>query len=143
MAYLVRELMSKDPVTLDEDQDLSLAETIMSLGRIRHLPVVRDGRLVGLVSHRDLLRVQASTLDGLSFEERERQARRVTAAEVMVRDVRSVAPDTPVLEAARLIHKHKLGCLPVVEGRRLVGIVTEADFLGVVIQALEREERGA
>jgi len=130
----VRDIMSTELVTLEEGEDLSLADTIMALARIRHLPVVRDGQLVGLVTHRDLLRAQA---DRLRAGQGDREGAAIDVAEIMTRDVRTVTPDTAVLDAARTIEAEKLGCLPVVEGDLLVGIVTEADFVSLVIEALE------
>ncbi|MFW6067531.1 MAG: CBS domain-containing protein [Myxococcota bacterium] len=134
----VRDVMTADPVTLEEDEDLDLASQLMSLARIRHLPVVKEGRVVGIVSERDLLRAQASRLDEGSAEERQAMNRWVKAGWVMTRGVQQVEPEMPLLEAARLMRTHKYGCLPVVEQGRLVGILTEADFLDYAIQQLER-----
>lgn len=134
----VKDIMSTNLVTLEESEDLELAENVMRFGRIRHLPVVRDGNeLVGLVTHRDLLRAQVSSLAGLSPDERASLSLSIKAGEIMATDVQTVEPGTPVLEAARLLKKHKYGCLPVVEERELVGIITEADFIDLVIRALE------
>lgn len=135
----VKDIMSTNLVTLEEDENLELAENAMRFGRIRHLPVVRDGtKLVGLVTHRDLLRAQVSTLAGLSPDERASLSVSIKAGAIMATDVHTVDPATPVLEAARLLKEHKYGCLPVVEGERLVGIITEADFIDLIIRALER-----
>jgi CBS domain-containing membrane protein len=133
----VRDIMSTELVTLEETEDLSLADTIMALARIRHLPVVRDGALVGLVTHRDLLRAQATRLQAWSDAVEPGLESPVPVADIMVREVRTVTPQTAVLDAARTIEADKLGCLPVVEGNELVGIVTEADFVSLVIEALE------
>jgi CBS domain-containing membrane protein len=131
---LVREIMTTDVVTLDVDENLDVADSVMNLARIRHLPVVDgDGKLVGLVTHRDLLAAQASTM---TPEDRELN-KYVMARQIMRSDVRTVQPETPVLEAARLMQEFKYGCLPVVENGELVGIITEADFLDLVIRALE------
>lgn len=135
----VKDIMSTELVTLEKDEDLALADTIMSLGRIRHLPVVSEGRLAGLVSHRDILRAQASLLADLSVSEDQEWKASVTASEVMRQVIRTVEPETTVLEAARLIYKNKVGCLPVVQDGQLVGIVTEADFVRLVIDGLEAE----
>jgi len=133
----VRHIMSTELVTLDASEDLSLADTIMTLARIRHLPVVDGRRLVGLVTHRDILGAQASLLQRLSADEQRELKSHVKAGEVMVHDVLTVTPGTSVLDAARLIHDEKLGCLPVLENEELVGIVTEADFVSLVIEAIE------
>ncbi|MFW5876006.1 MAG: CBS domain-containing protein [Myxococcota bacterium] len=133
----VRDLMTVDPVTLEQDEDLDLADQLMRLGRIRHLPVVQEGRVVGIISERDLLRTQAGQLDGASADERLEMKRWVKAGWVMTRDVQEVGPDTALLEAAHLMRDRKYGCLPVVEEGRLVGILTEADFVDHVIHELE------
>jgi len=133
----VRDIMSTELVTLAQEEDLSLADTIMSLARIRHLPVVRDGVLLGLVTHRDILRAQLDR--SRSFSQDQAIKRAIKAGEIMTRKVTTVTPDTSLLAAARLIRDQKLGCLPVVDGSdgRLVGLVTEADFVGFVIDALQ------
>lgn len=115
----VGDFMTRDLVTVNEEDDLALAESMLRLGGIRHLPVVRRGQLVGLVTHRDLLRSAAS------------QDRRTTrAGDIMTRDIESVRPGTSLVRAARLMLEKKFGCLPVVEDDgRLVGIITEADFV--------------
>ncbi|MFW5921066.1 MAG: CBS domain-containing protein [Polyangiales bacterium] len=138
MAQLaVRDLMATDIVTLEEDEDLDLAEQLMQLARIRHLPVVRDGDLVGLVTNRDLLRAQASHLAEPSAEQKKAMNLWVKAGWIMTRDVQTVEPDAPLLEAAHMLRNHKYGCLPVVEGGKLVGILTEDDFVRHTIHQLE------
>lgn len=116
----VQDLMSREVVTLRADEDVEQAAQIMQLGRIRHLPVVEDGRLVGLISHRDVLVHDADT----------------KIREAMSEDVQTVSPDTPALAAAELMQEQKYDSLPVVEGDRLVGIVTAADFLALAIKWL-------
>lgn len=115
----VGDFMTRELVTVNESDDLALAENMLRLGGIRHLPVVREGRLVGLVTHRDLLRSAMS-----------RDRRSTTAGDIMTRELESVRPDTSLVRAARLMLEKKFGCLPVVEGSgRLVGIITESDFV--------------
>ena len=137
----VDKIMATDLVTLEEDEDLAIADTIMNLARIRHLPVVQDGRLVGLITHRDLLRAQVSLFADLSPTESDQLKRQILAGDIMTRDVRTVTPDTPVLDVAKQMFRRKIGCVPVVDGERLVGIVTEADFVRLVIDGLEHERR--
>jgi CBS domain-containing membrane protein len=133
----VLDLMTKDVVTINEDESLEVAEQIMEAGRIHHLPVVsKSGRLVGLVTHADLLRAAVSVLAEPSPNEEEEIKAAVPASVVMSRHISTVAPDTPALRAAEILRRHKYGCLPVVDGGRLVGIVTEGDFVNLVIQAL-------
>lgn len=115
----VGDFMTRELVTLQESDDLALAEQMLRLGSIRHLPVVRSGKLVGLLTHRDLLRVAVHHLPA-----------KTTAAEVMTRDLTSVRPTTSLVQAARTMLSHKFGCLPVCEeDGKLMGIITESDFV--------------
>lgn len=132
-----KDLMATELITLDKSETLDLADEIMRLARVRHLPVLEDGRLAGLVTHRDILRAQVSALAGLSRDQSRELEAKVPVAEVMTSGVRSVEPDTPAVEVARIMRDHKFGCVPVVDGGRLVGIVTEADFLDLVVRALD------
>lgn len=133
----VHELMSTELVTLTEDETLAHAQRCMERGRIRHLPVVRDRRLVGLVTHRDLLAASFSIFAEVESDEQRRVFVTVLVSEVMHRDLMTVGPDTPVAEAARILLRSKYGCLPVVDdGGRLVGLVTEADFLRLTVRLL-------
>lgn len=134
----VRDLMSAPVLSLVESQSLPLAEELMRQKHIRHVPVVDSaGLLVGLVTHRDVMAAKISTLAPLSDEEKASLQEGVPVGRIMQTSVWSVTPDTSALAAARTLRDHAFGCLPVVEGRLLVGIVTEADFLGLLIDALE------
>lgn len=120
--YTVRDVMTREVVTLQEEDDLALADRILGLGKIRHLPVERNGRLVGLITHRDLLRAFAAA--------RGRPARSIPARELMTRDIVTVSPDAALRRAAQVMLRQKLGCLPVIsEEGRLVGILTESDLV--------------
>jgi CBS domain-containing protein len=117
----VADFMTKDLVTVRESDDLALAESLLRLAGIRHLPVVRSGKLVGLLTHRDILRSGAAGSQA---------ARDVQVAAAMTRDPVSVRPATSLAQAARTMLDQKFGCLPVCdEDGALVGIVTEADFV--------------
>jgi len=134
----VSDLMSSDLVTLTEDETLAHAQSCMNRGRIRHLPVVRAGKLRGLVTHRDLLAASFSIFSEVNLKEQRRIFSTIQARELMHRDVVTVAPDTSVAEAARILLSNKYGCLPVVEqDGRLVGLITEADFLRMTVRLLE------
>jgi CBS domain-containing protein len=126
----VSEIMRTDFASLELGDPLDFVEDVMNLGRIRHLPVLQGGKLVGVVSQRDLL--AHSLTKALDFEAAHRRAflRSVDVAEAMTRDVIAVAPDTPIEEAARLLLRHRIGCLPVVERDGApVGLVTETDLI--------------
>ena len=133
-----RDLMTTELVTLTEDETLADAQRCMARGRIRHLPVVRDGNLVGLITHRDLLAASFSIFAEVDRGEQRRIFSTVRVVELMHRDVVTVPPDLAVTEAARILLENKYGCLPVVdESDLLLGIVTEADFLRLTVQLLE------
>jgi CBS domain-containing protein len=115
--YTVSDIMTKDPIALDPSDDLALANVIFHFGRLRHLPVVRSGRPVGLVSQRDYLRALGQN-----------GSENILAGSVMTKPVEKVTPTTPLAKALRLMIRKKYGCLPVVNKRgKLVGIVTETD----------------
>lgn len=141
---LVKHLMTSPVVTFFAEQHLPLAEDVMRFKHFRHLPVVDEARrLVGLVSHRDLLAAQISTRTGLSRNERRTVQEDVRVGEIMTRDVWTVRPDVYASIAAATLLDHKYGCLPVVdEDGVLVGIVTEHDFLRFATKVLEAADEG-
>lgn len=133
----VRDIMSTDVVTLTEDETLAHAKRCMDRGRIRHLPVVRDRKLVGLVTHRDLLAASFSIFAEVEPAEQRRVFVTILVAEAMHRDVVTIGPDASVAEAARTLLDNKWGCLPAVDDDGdLLGIVTEADFLRLTVRLL-------
>lgn len=127
----VSQIMRAEFASLRSEDRLDLADQVMKLGRVRHLPVLdTDGRLVGIVSNRDLL--EASLTSVLEFEPSQRRGflHSVGVAEVMQADVETVAPDTPLGVAAASMIRNKIGCLPVVrDDGIMVGLVTETDLL--------------
>jgi CBS domain-containing membrane protein len=140
--YLVRDLMSGNVVTLTRGQSVTFARELMQLKCLRHLPVVDEqGLLVGLVTHRDLLAAAISSLAPLSAAEREELQFRVPVARAMREQVWTIDPEAPADAAARLMLDHRIGCLPVTEGRRLVGILTEADLVEAAAILLPRLNR--
>ena len=126
----VRDLMTTDVIVLHADSPLISAEEVMNLSRVRHLPCVKDGKFVGLLTHRDLLRAY---LPVGSSVDRQIHASRSKVREYMRTDVESITPDVDLDRAAQLLREHKYGCLPVVDDGRLVGIVTPHDFLRHVV----------
>ena len=139
---LVKHLMSKPVVSLFAEQSLPLAGDIMTFKHLRHLPVIDDGgHLIGLVSHRDLLGAQISTLTGLTDADRRATEDRICVREIMTTELWTVEPDALASVAGRTMLDHQYGCLPVVDDHRvLVGIVTESDFLSFAVKTLERRD---
>ena len=130
--------MTREVVTLFEEDNLVGVEEGMQRYKFRHLPVVDEGKLVGLVTHRDLLRVAASELEPTAARRTEHLKQSVFVRDVMRRDLVTVREDTPLEDAGRLLWNNKLGCLPVTkDDGSLVGIVTEADYVKLAIRLLE------
>ena len=126
----VDRIMSRDVLQVAEDARVTQLAALMRDRHIRHLPVVRDGRLGGLITSHDLERVAPSPVTTLSVGEANYLLGKLTAGKVMRAQVVTCAPDTLVEEAARLLREKKIGCLPVVEsGGALVGILTHEDLL--------------
>ena len=125
----VREIAQRKVVTISASERLSTVEDIMTLAGVRHMPVVHGGELVGVVSERDLLRASLSALADHRRAERRAFLHGVDIARVMSSPAITIAPHASVEEAALLMAERKIGCLPVVEGGRLVGLVTETDLL--------------
>jgi acetoin utilization protein AcuB len=129
---LVRDIMSVKPITVDPETLMLEARQRMMDGRIRHLVVTEDSRIVGIVTDRDIRLNLPSPATSLSVWEINFLLARLTVREVMTGSVVVVDPDRPAAEAARIMLDHKIGALPVVDGGRLVGIVTESDFVRAV-----------
>jgi CBS domain-containing membrane protein len=129
----VKEIMTKEVSTLGRNDTLDSADDIMTLERIRHLPVLDEGRVVGVVSQRDLFRSALAAALGYGEKAQKMLLRTIRVKEVMSEPAITVSPEASAKEATRLMLEHKIGCLPVVEGRTLVGIVTETDILRYVV----------
>jgi CBS domain-containing protein len=125
----VRDIMPEKMVTISEGDRLSTVEDIMTLGRVRHMPVVHAGKLVGVVSERDLLRASLSSLTDFRAEAHRAFLHGVEIGRVMSSPPVVIHPDASVEEAAQLMAERKIGCLPVVEGDELLGLITETDVL--------------
>jgi CBS domain-containing protein len=128
----VEEIMMGAPVTLKPEDTLDLANDLISLGRIRHIPVVEDGRLIGLLTARDLIGAAASQIFGLKQKRKSALLKTILIKDVMKKNVITVSPRTSIKEAARLMAKKKIGCVPVVETGALVGLLTTTDILRFV-----------
>jgi CBS domain-containing protein len=129
---IAREIMMGSPVTLKPEDTLDLANDVISLGRIRHIPVVQDGRLVGMITERDLIGAAASKIFGLKQASKSALLKTVMIKDVMKKRVITVTPDTPIKEAVHLMAEKKIGCVPVVSDGVVVGLVTTTDILRYV-----------
>lgn len=126
----VSDLMTHEVATLQRNDKLSIADNVMRLGRIRHLPVIdEDGQLVGIVSQRDLFRGALVKAFGYGSTAQKRVMDTIVVKEVMATEVQTATPQMSLKDAARVMSEKKIGCLPVVEDGKLVGIVTEGDFV--------------
>ncbi len=134
----VERFMTANPITASPDTSLRKALELLATHRIRHLPVVHAKRLVGIITDRDIRQMLPSSLSVPEELERfQTWGARVKVGEVMNRQVISVTPDTRTEKAARLMVERRIGCLPVLRGSMLVGIVTTIDLL----RAMAGEDR--
>lgn len=125
----ISQIMSKNPVSLAPDQSLSQAEKIFDDLNIRHIPIVSEGRIIGIISRSDLLRVSTTEFDE---EENEIEAvvfDRFTIPQVMTKNPITVNADRTIRETARILSFHSFNALPVVKDGELVGIVTATDLI--------------
>lgn len=125
----VKDIMIKEVATLDVDDELSLANDIMRLGRIRHLPVVSGENLAGIISERDLFRSSLAQALGYGNKDTREVMKTLRIKDVMVKQMVTVPPDMDLKDAVALMVDRKIGCLPVVEGTKLLGLITETDIL--------------
>ncbi len=128
----VSKIMATDVVALDRNASLGSAKNIMDRRRLRHFPVVENGNVVGVVSQRDVFRASLASM--LGYNERTEKAflDNLSIKGIMSDPPITVTADTRISEAARLMVEKKVGCLPVVDGNRLIGLVTDTDFLKVL-----------
>lgn len=125
----VQGIMAEDVVTIDRNDDLRLVDDIMAERHIRHIPVLEDGQLVGLVTQRDLFKARMSSTMGYGEKAQRSFLHTVRVKEIMVYPVMTVSPEISVSVAAELMIREGIGCLPVVQEGRLTGIVTKTDLL--------------
>jgi len=131
MMLTCEEVMKHPLVTVTESDEVGLAEDLLRQHGFRHVPVVKEGKLVGLLTQRDIL-------------SRACWPREAAIGEAMVRNVTTVRPGTPVRHAARIMRANRISCLPVVDAeRKLLGLITEADLVelaGDLAEELDRED---
>jgi CBS domain-containing protein len=131
----VRDVMSTILTTLMRNDTLVTAEDVMRLGRVRHMPVLdEDGELVGIVSQRDLFHNALLKALGYGSHAAHRAREMTLVKEAMSTELVTTTPTTSLCEAATVMLERKIGCLPVLDGDALVGIITESDFVRLAVK---------
>lgn len=136
----VRELMTGAPITVSPDTPVYEARQLMLKEGFRHLIVTERDRLVGIVTDRDIRLNLPSQATSLSVWEVNYLLTRLTVGQVMSKTVITVGPDRDAHDAARVMLEHKIGALPVMDGERVVGILTETDILLAFVRSGEPVE---
>lgn len=139
---LVGERMSKPVIFISPDLPINEALNLMKRERIRRTPVIQDGRLVGIVSDKDLLNASPSPATSLSVWEMNYLLSKITVKDVMTRKVLTVSEDTPIEEAARIMADNKIGGMPVLKDDKVTGIITETDLFKILLEMMGARERG-
>ena len=132
----VRDLMSTEVATVRRNDKLAIADDVMNLGRVRHTPVLDDHSddVVGILSQRDLFRGALARAIGYGGHAQQKLLNLLVVKDVMTTEPITTTPDAPLADAARLMLTRKIGCLPVLEDGRLVGILTESDFVQLALR---------
>ncbi|WP_196137704.1 HPP family protein [Aliikangiella sp. G2MR2-5] len=138
----VEDIMTRNPESLSRYNSLSDARKLMTEKHFRHIPIVDDnGELIGLVTQRNVLAHGIASQDFADAEELDKIEQGTLLADIMTAKLVTVLPEVKIASAAQLVHKHKFGCLPVVDSdNKLVGIITDHDFVEITIQLLEMME---
>lgn len=134
----VRDWMTPNPITITPKTTLPDAHKLMRDSKIRRLPVVQDGHLVGIVTLGDIREAQPSNATSLSIYELSYLLGKLTVDRLMTRNPQTIAPDASLRQAAQLMLEHKIGGLPVMDRGQLVGIITESDIFRVLVQEPEK-----
>ena len=138
----VGERMSRPVISVSPDASINDVLAMFKKERIRRAPVIKDGKLVGIVSERDLLHATSSSVTTLSIWELNYLISKVKVKSVMTKKVITVHKDTPIEEAARIMADKKIGGLPVVDGERVVGMITETDLFKVFLELMGARDKG-
>jgi len=133
---LVRDIMTNNVITIPSDTPVLEAERIMGFHKFERLPVVDKGKLVGLITKDNLLKASPSDATSFSRGELLYLLSKLTVKDIMVKKVVTVSPNTTVEKAAAIAQKSKVGCLPIVDGKKVVGIVTTNDFFYKILNPL-------
>ena len=139
---IVGERMSHPVISVPPDMPIVDALNLMKREHIRRTPVIKDGKLVGIVSDKDLLNASPSPATSLSVWEMNYLLSKIKVKDVMTKDVLSVTEGTPIEEAARIMADNKIGGLPVLRDSHVVGIITETDLFKIFLELMGAREKG-
>ncbi|MBG7609883.1 MAG: CBS domain-containing protein [Anaerolineae bacterium] len=139
---LVGERMSHPVITIAPELPINTALNIMRQENVRRTPVIEEGKLIGIVSDKDLLNASPSPVSSLSIWEMNYLISKITVADVMTKDVLTISNDTPIEEAARIMADNKIGGLPVIEDSKVVGIITETDLFKIFLEIMGARDTG-
>ena len=139
---LVGKRMKYPVITVPPDMPIVEALNLMKRERIRRTPVVKDGKLVGIISDKDLLNASPSPATSLSVWEMNYLLSKILVKDVMTKKVLTVGEDTPIEEAARIMADNKIGGLPVMRGEHVAGIITETDLFKIFLELMGAREMG-
>jgi len=139
----VKHYMTANPYTLSPEDTVTRAMALLKEKKIRRLPILSGGKLVGIVTERQLLEVSPSKATTLSIYEINHLLSQTKLGAIMSRNVITVTPDTLLEEAAMTMRSHTIGALPVMEGDRLVGIITETDIFDAFLEIMGLRDEGA
>lgn len=139
--HRVSDWMTEEVLAVETFDSIAIARQLMAKHRVNQLPVLDNDHLVGLVTDRDIRDAYPTSLMINRTEEIDRFADRVTVEEVMTHDVFVVRPETPLLSAVGLLRRHRIGSLPVIKNKNLVGIITRSDILDFVLAGAKKGER--
>jgi acetoin utilization protein AcuB len=139
---LVGERMKHPVITTRPDTPIMDALNLMKQERIRRLPVVKNGKLVGIITEEDLLNASASSTTTLNVWELNYLLSKIKVDDVMTKEVKTVNEDMPIEDAARIMADNKIGGLPVMRGDDLVGIITETDLFKILLELMGAREKG-
>ena len=137
----VGERMSRPVISVTPDMPINDVLAMFRKEHIRRAPVIKDGKLVGIVSERDLLNASPSSVTTLSVWELNYLISKVTVKNVMAKKVVTVEQDTPIEEAARIMADKKIGGVPVVSGTNVVGIITETDLFKILLELMGARQK--
>ncbi len=133
--------MTANPVTCASDTSLPEAHQLMTERNVRRLPVIDNGRLVGIVTLGDVRGAEPSGATSLSIFELHYLLARLPVSRIMQKRVITISPEATIAEAASLMLKHKIAGLPVLENEQVVGILTESDIFRLVAQSWQVAEK--